>query len=97
MSSVLATRKMAGAGNFFTVTVDISDYTVADGVSTASVTVSEGAFLVDLGERVNDVTNDRVLARVRDVTAADGSFTYVAVRDAAGAVGVAHVGAGTRN
>jgi hypothetical protein len=103
MSSVLATRKMAGAGNFFVAAVDISTYNV-NAVAQDNVDVSNNgpAFFVDLGERVGP-SGGLTLARVRQINgSADNAngqdFTYVAIHDTAGnAVGVAHVGAGTRN
>lgn len=106
MSSVLATRKMAGAGNFFVGLQDASglftiDTTAVSPSATYSSDVAVGKLYQDLGERV--VIGDVIYARVRLLGAADNEdgsdAEYVVVRctDNSEDVYVAHVGAGTRN
>jgi hypothetical protein len=105
MSSVLATRKMAGAGNFFVVHTDISSYDETGTVNDGS-RIRAGQVLVDLGQRVVGPANDTsaTFARVREIDGnpdnqAQNDAVFVAIRDTADTltVGVAHLGAGTRN
>jgi hypothetical protein len=108
MTSVIATRKLAGEGNYFVVLGDAS----ADNFFTATVEAlpdgdfapsgegvyAPGTLLKDLGKRRTAVDGDRVQVLAKVVDAAQNADpTYVVVRDTIAEVQVALVGAGTRN
>lgn len=96
MSSVLATRKVAGEGNYFVVAGDASASTFTAAGDADTREVAAGTLLKDLGKRV--VAGDKTLAKVVDsANAADP--TYVCVKDVADAqsVQVSSLGAGIRN
>ena len=99
MSSLLASRKMAGSGNFFVAIADTSGYDEDQNLLSGDLVTAGGA-LRDLGERT--ISGEKTLARVRVVGGLDNAdrsdAALVVVKDnEGGAVPVVHIGAGTRN